>query len=49
VAGGAEAVAASPTILGALPGIALAGVEGAASVYDFAEAGRDIKEGLDGK
>jgi hypothetical protein len=49
VTGGAEAVATAPTVAGAIPGAVLAGVEGAAAVKEFADAGRDIKEGLDGK
>jgi hypothetical protein len=47
VTGGAEAVATSPTVVGAIPGAALAAVEGAAAVKEFADAGRDIKEGLE--
>ena len=47
VTGAAEAVAASPTVAGAIPGVVLAGVEGAAAGKEFADAARDIKEGLE--
>jgi hypothetical protein len=44
--GAAEAVTTSPTVVGAIPGAVLAGVEGAAAVKEFADADRDITEGL---
>jgi hypothetical protein len=47
VEGGVEAVTTAPTVVGAIPGAVLAGVEGAAAVKEFADAGRDIKEGLE--
>ena len=49
VAGGVEAATTAPTVAGAIPGAILAGVEGAAAVKEFADAAKDIKEGVDGK
>ena len=47
VEGGVEAVTTAPTVVGAIPGAVLAGVEGAAAVKEFADAARDIEEGLE--
>jgi hypothetical protein len=47
VEGGVEAVTTAPTVVGAIPGAVLAGVEGAAAVKEFADSARDITEGLE--
>jgi hypothetical protein len=47
--GGAEAVATAPTFVGALPGIALAGVATVEFAKNFLEGGKDIIDGFGGK
>jgi hypothetical protein len=47
--GGAEAVATAPTFVGALPGIAFAGIATVEFAKNFLEGGKDIIDGFGGK